>query len=171
MKVVVVPHDPSWSGRYEVESGRIARALGPNAVAVHHIGSTAIPNIYAKPIIDMLVEVGDIDQVGARNPAMEALGYEAMGEFGIEGRRYFRKDNEAGIRTHQAHIFMCGSPQIERHLDFRDFLLEHPEWAERYSELKRRLAKVHSDDIEGYMDGKDPFIKEVGRRAATWRKL
>ena len=103
------------------------------------------------------------------NPAMEALGYEACGEFGIPGRRYFRKDDAAAIRTHHVHAFAVGSPEIERHLAFRDFLRAHPTWAEQYSDLKRNLAAAHADSIERYMDGKDAFIQEVDRLAAAWR--
>ena len=99
---------------------------------------------------------------------MEALGYEAMGEFGIPSRRYFRKDNQEGIRTYQIHVFDAGSAQIDRHLAFRDYMIAHPEDARKYSELKRKLAKEHSQSIDGYMDGKDGFIKETDRKALRW---
>lgn len=169
IQVVVVPHNPRWEEMFERESAIVARALGPNLVAVHHIGSTAIPTIHAKPIIDLLAEVAVIEAVETCNPAMAALGYEACGEFGIPGRRYFRKDNAAAIRTHQVHAFAAGSPEVIRHLAFRDFLLAHPDWAQRYSDLKRQLALAHADSNERYMDGKDPFIKEVDRLASAWR--
>jgi GrpB-like predicted nucleotidyltransferase (UPF0157 family) len=168
-KVEVVPHDPRWRDAFEAEARRVAAALGENVVAVHHIGSTAIPNIYAKPIINLLVEVREIAEVDGRSPAMESLGYEAMGEYGIPGRRYFRKDNEEGIRTHHIHAFENGSAEVERHLAFRDYMIAHPLEAQRYSELKRKLAEEHPRSIDGYMDGKDGFIKEVDRRAARWR--
>jgi GrpB-like predicted nucleotidyltransferase (UPF0157 family) len=168
-KVEVFPHDPKWRHEFEKESKRIIPALGENVVMVHHIGSTAIPNIYAKPIIDMLVEVNDITQVDKRNSAMEALGYETMGEFGISGRRYFRKDNKMGVRTHHVHTFEVNSKEVERHLAFRDYMVAHPEDAQKYSELKRRLAKQYPNDINGYMDGKDGFIKEMEMLALKWR--
>jgi GrpB-like predicted nucleotidyltransferase (UPF0157 family) len=104
-RVVVVPHNPLWRDAFDVEAERVAAALGETVVAVHHIGSTAIPNIHAKPVIDLLIEVRDIADVDQRSAAMESIGYEVMGEFGIAGRRYFRKDNEEGIRTHQIHVF------------------------------------------------------------------
>lgn len=168
-KVEVVPHDPSWRGAFETESKQIALALTENVVAIHHIGSTAIPQIHAKPIIDMLVEVKDITKVDKQTSAMEALGYEAMGEFGISGRRFFRKGNEAGIRTHHIHTFEVTSPQIERHLAFRDYMISHPENAQQYSELKRELANKYHDNIQGYMDGKNGFIKAMDQKAANWR--
>ncbi len=169
MKVVVEPHDPRWADLFKTESELVAQALAPNVIAIHHIGSTAIPTIYAKPIIDMLIEVTDIEEVDVQNPAMEALGYEAMGEYGIPGRRYFRKDDDAGIRTHHAHTFAVGSPEVERHLAFRDYMLAHPECAQQYSALKRQLADAHPDDINSYMDGKDGFIKDIDVKAAARR--
>ena len=170
-RVEVVPHNPRWRAAFEAEAERVAAALGENVVAVHHIGSTAIPGIYAKPVLDLLVEVRDIAEVDGRSPAMESLGYEVLGEFGIPGRRYFRKDDREGIRTHQVHAFGAGSAQVERHLAFRDYMIAHPAEAQRYSELKRRLAEEHPQSFEGYMDGKDAFIKEMDRRAARWRKV
>jgi GrpB-like predicted nucleotidyltransferase (UPF0157 family) len=168
-KVEVVPHNPRWRDAFEAEAKHVAAALGDNVVAIHHIGSTAIPNIYAKPVIDLLVEVRDIAEVDVRSSAMESLGYEVMGEYGIPGRRYFRKETREGIRTHHIHVFEAASAEVERHLAFRDYMIAHPGEAQRYSELKRKLAEEHPQSIDGYMDGKDGFIKEIDRRAAHWR--
>jgi GrpB-like predicted nucleotidyltransferase (UPF0157 family) len=171
MKTVeVVPHDPRWQAAFEVEAKQIAAALGENVVAIHHIGSTAITGIHAKPIIDLLVEVRDVAEIDLRSSAMEALGYEVMGEYGIPGRRYFRKNNREGIRTHHVHAFQAGSGEVERHLAFRDYLIAHPADAQRYSELKRTLAEEHPRNADAYMDGKDGFIREMDRRAAQWRR-
>jgi GrpB-like predicted nucleotidyltransferase (UPF0157 family) len=169
-KVEVVPHNPNWHSAFEAESQKIVAALGINMIAIHHIGSTAIPTIYAKPIIDMLIAVADIAKIDEQSASMQALGYEAMGEFGIAGRRFFRKDNEAGIRTHHIHTFEVGSTQVERHLAFRDYMICHPEDAQKYSQLKQYLARQYPYNIEGYMDGKDGFIQEIDRKAQAWRK-
>jgi GrpB-like predicted nucleotidyltransferase (UPF0157 family) len=163
-KVEVVPYDPNWQRIFEDESRQLLVALGDNTIAIHHIGSTSISTIYAKPIIDMLVDVRDITKVDDRNASIESLGYIAMGEFGISGRRFFRKDNRAGIRTHHLHVFETGSPQIDRHLAFRDRMRSQAEDAQRYSELKQQLARQYPEDIEQYMDGKDGFIKEIDRK-------
>jgi GrpB-like predicted nucleotidyltransferase (UPF0157 family) len=168
-KVAVVPHDRHWQSLFEAESQQLSIAFGDNAIKIHHIGSTAIETIYAKPIIDILIEVADLDQVEDRNTSIESLGYIAMGEFGITDRRFFRKDNHDGIRTHHIHTFEVGSPQIERHLAFRDYLNSHPEAAHEYSQLKQQLAQKYPDDIQSYLDGKDGFIREIDRKAATWR--
>jgi GrpB-like predicted nucleotidyltransferase (UPF0157 family) len=170
-KVEVIPHNPNWRKEFEVESKRIADALGNNIVAIHHIGSTAIPGIYAKPIIDLLVEIENLVKVDEQNSSMESLGYEVMGEFGIPGRRYFRKDNQKGDRTHHIHTFKVASEQVERHLAFRDYMIAHPEDAQKYSELKRRLAREYPTTIDGYIDGKDGFIKEMDKKAEEWRTL
>jgi len=168
-KVEVVLHNPQWRDVFEAEAKKVAAALGESVVAIHHIGSTAIPNTYAKPVVDLLVEVRDITKVDGRSSVMESLGYEVMGEYGIPGRRYFRKDNQEGIRAHNIHAFEAGSAEVDRHLAFRDYMIAHPGDAQRYSELKRKLAEEHPQSIDGYMDGKDGFIKEIDRRAARWR--
>ena len=166
MRIYMVPHDPNWRHEFENEAEQVTAALGGNVVTVHHIGSTAIPNIYAKPVLDILLVVKDHADLDAKQAAMEALGYEARGEGGIPGRRFFRRDNAQGDRTHQIHAFEDGSPQIARHLAFRDYMIAHPDIAQEYSELKRTLAAQHPNDIEAYMDGKDAFIQEIDRRAA-----
>lgn len=165
-KVEVVEHNREWQNLFAMESQCVAKALGQNIVAIHHIGSTAIPNIYAKPIIDLLVEVKDINQVDQQNSRLESISYQGMGEFGIIGRRYFRKDNSSGMRTHHVHIFETNSPEIKRHLAFRDYMIAHPSEAQQYSDLKRKLAQKFPEDIESYMDGKDKFIKNIDCKAS-----
>jgi GrpB-like predicted nucleotidyltransferase (UPF0157 family) len=167
-QIVVVPHDPLWIAAFTSAAKEAAPALGKNLLEIHHIGSTAIPGIYAKPIIDMLPVVADIAAVDQCISQMNSLGYESRGEYGIPGRRFFYRDDSAGMRTHQIHAFQMGSPAITRHLAFRDFLRAHPDIALQYSELKRRLADAHPNDIEAYMDGKDAFIKEVQVKALAW---
>ena len=169
MRIEVIPHDPAWQGEFSAEAQRIRRALGKIVVRLHHIGSTAIPGLSAKPIIDLLLEVEEVAELDDRSADLQALGYEVMGEFGIPGRRYFRKNNASGVRTHQLHAFKADAAQVERHLAFRDYLIAHPAEAGLYSELKQKLAQTHPGDIEAYMDGKDPFIKEHQARAIAWR--
>ena len=163
-----VPHDPEWDNAYRMESLKLRDILGDEIVAVHHIGSTSIPRITAKPIIDILVEARKIEDIDRYNEAMARIGYEARGEFGLPGRRFFVK----GVpkRTHNAHIFQAGSSEISRHLAFRDYMIAHPDDARKYSELKQRLALQHKGDIDGYCDGKDAFVKEMEKKAIAWAK-
>ena len=164
-KLIVVPFDRKWNEKFEAEAPEVRKAL--RLSHVYHIGSTAIPGIFAKPIIDILGETADLETVEENTPQILELGYEAMGEFGIPGRRYFRKDVD-GVRKFHLHVFVTGSDEALRHLRFRDFMRANPQWAQKYSELKQRLAAECEGDIDRYMDGKDPFIKEIDRLAESW---
>lgn len=170
MHVNVVPYDPQWRERFVQEAAALRDIFGDLLVALHHIGSTSVPGLPAKPIIDMLPVVWDITRVDARNAAMMALGYEPMGEFGILGRRYFRKGGDH--RTHQLHVFQYDNREaIDRHLAFRDYLRAHQDDAERYGALKVELARRHPTDIIAYMEGKDPFIKAMEHTALLWYQM
>ncbi len=162
--MLVVPHDPAWAGAFAAEAQAIGEALEGPLIALHHIGSTAIPGILAKPIIDMLAEVRDLADLDQATPALVALGYQAMGEFGIPGRRYYRKEDAAGTRTHHLHAFAQGSPHIVRHLAFRDYLRAHPARAADYDALKQRLAA----DPDHYVQRKGPFVLATEAEALAW---
>ncbi len=166
--LTIEPHRNSWSRDFEIEAAKVQEALGPSLNALHHIGSTAIPGIYAKPIIDILADVTSLEAVDGRLHEMQPLGYESLGEFGIPARRYFRKNDSSGMRTHQIHAFVHQSPHIDRHLAFRDYLIAHPDKAQSYSELKRGLVQTCNGDFEAYMDGKDAFIKNIECEALHW---
>jgi GrpB-like predicted nucleotidyltransferase (UPF0157 family) len=164
----VVDHDPDWVTTFEIEAERIANAVGAAAVRLHHIGSTAIPQIKAKPVIDILLEVTSLGAIDEKASLLEALGYEAKGEFGIPGRRYFRLNDSGGTRTHQVHAFEAGAPDVRRHVAFRDYLRAHPSIADEYGALKERFANAHPHDMTAYVNGKDTFVKEHERRALLW---
>ena len=169
MIVRVVPHDPDWPYLFALERDRIKLTLGDLVVALHHIGSTAVPRIPAKPIIDILLEVSDLAELDRRSSRMETLGYEAKGEFGIPGRRYFRCDNERGLRTHQVHAFRFGTEDVVRHLAFRDYMIAHPQISQAYGELKQRLAARFPNDMGTYSSGKHDFVKQHETKALAWR--
>ncbi|HOZ32301.1 MAG TPA: GrpB family protein [Tabrizicola sp.] len=168
MTLFVVPHDPEWPQDFESETLIIDEALGEAAIVLHHIGSTAISGILAKPIIDMLGVVQDIDAFGHKSAVLRGIGYEAMGAYGIEGRLYFRKLDAAGCRTHHLHVYETGSRHIERHLAFRDYLRSNPRKAAEYSGLKARITSGSEVSWQEYMDAKDPFITETERHAVDW---
>lgn len=170
MKIEVRPHDPAWRVRYEREAESLRGALGSSFIRSHHIGSTAIPGIWAKPIIDILLEVVSVEALDGTAEPWLSLGYEPMGEYGIAGRRFFRKDGPDGTRTHHVHAFAEDDAEFARHLAFRDFLIAHPAIAREYSDLKRTLAAAHPDDRQAYVDGKDPFIRDIERQALNWRR-
>lgn len=166
--VIVVDYDPRWPVRFAGEAARLAPVLGDILVAIHHIGSTSIPGMAAKPIIDIMPVVRQIELVDPCNPAMQTLGYEARGEYGIAGRRYFVK-GQGNDRSHHVHVFAADHPDVARHLNFRDFLIAHPDEAAAYASLKQALARQYPHDIEAYIAGKDGLIKEIDRRALVWR--
>lgn len=137
--ITVVPYDPAWSGLYEAEAQAIAGVLGQRLTAIHHIGSTAVPGLAAKPVIDIMPVVRAVTETDECRADFEALGYEYLGEFGIPGRRYLRKGGDE--RTHQMHIFASDDVHaIARHLAVRDYLRAHPARAAAYGALKLELA-------------------------------
>jgi GrpB-like predicted nucleotidyltransferase (UPF0157 family) len=168
-KVIVVPHNPNWKQQYTIEARRLTGVLGPEVVETYHIGSTAIPGILAKPIIDIMIAVWNIARIDQYNDALAKLGYDAKGEKGIPGRRFFARGNPA-LRSHHVHIFQTGHPDIERHLIFRDYLIAHPEEAHAYAHLKDQLAQRFPEDRESYTNGKGDFINEMNRRARAWHE-
>ena len=169
-KVELQSHTPEWMRQFEVEAERLTAVFQPNLVAIHHIGSTAVPDIKAKPIIDIMVVVHDIEQVDTLNETMGQLGYIAKGENGINGRRYFRKGSDTH-HTHHIHTYQEGHPDIARHLNFRDYLVAHPDVAQAYSRLKEELARKYESDPPLYTDNKTDFIRQVEEKAAAWRRL
>ena len=167
-QVELKTHDPEWIRQFEAETEQLTAVFQPNLVAIHHVGSTAVPGIKAKPIIDIMVVVHNIDQVDAINESMDQLGYVAKGEHGIDGRRYFRKGSDAH-HTHHIHTFQDGHPEIIRHLNFRDYLVAHPDVAQAYSRLKEELARKYLSEPPRYTDNKTDFIRTVDEQAAAWR--
>ena len=158
--VEVVEHDPSWAARFEEERPQLAEIFDGRAVAIEHIGSTSVPGLCAKPIVDILVGLRELELSEAEIEAMEGLGYEYLGEFGVPGRLYFRKGEP---RTHHVHVVAHGDDHWKRHLAFRDALRSNPEERRRYDELKRRLA-AEGHSREAYSELKTPFIREVEAR-------
>jgi GrpB-like predicted nucleotidyltransferase (UPF0157 family) len=167
--ITVVPHDPQWSERFEEEVEALTAIFGEEIVEAYHVGSTAIPGIVAKPIIDVLLEVRDIDRIDEFNQEMRGRGYVPKGEFGIAGRRFFIKGSEVH-RTHHIHVFEQGHPDVDRHLGFRDYLRAHPAEAQAYGRLKTELAQRFPHDGDSYTESKSDFIKEIERKAEAWTK-
>lgn len=158
--IIVTKYNEQWDDEFRSEAELIKAILGENCVAIHHIGSTAVKGLSAKPIIDIMPVVRDLTLVDSLAKDFEKIGYEYMGEFGIVGRRYLRKGGDE--RTHQIHIFSEKSQdEIERHTAVRDYLRTHKEKRDEYSKLKIMLAEKYPYDIDGYCDGKDVFMKQL----------
>jgi GrpB-like predicted nucleotidyltransferase (UPF0157 family) len=166
--IVLVPHNDVWRQIYEHEARRLAQVFGPEMVSIHHAGSTSIQGIMAKPVVDFLIIVRNINKIDEYDEKMIETGYEANGETGIPGRRFFSKI-VGDVRVYNVHVFEIGHPEIERMLDFRDYLRAHPEEALAYSRLKEELANQYPKDIDRYTAGKSNFINDIVRRARAWR--
>ncbi|MFX1496320.1 MAG: GrpB family protein [Promethearchaeota archaeon] len=166
--VEVSPHNRKWKKKFDLEARIIKSIFNKEILAIHHIGSTAIPEISTKPIIDILVEVCNIDVIDNYNAKMITQGYIPKGESGIPRRRLFIKGSEE-LRTFHIHIFEKDNSEITRLLNFRDYLKAHPKEAQKYSKLKERLAREYSENIDGYLKGKDNFIKKIDKKAKDWR--
>jgi GrpB-like predicted nucleotidyltransferase (UPF0157 family) len=141
--------------------------FGQEAAAIHHIGSTSVPGLPAKPIIDILVEVRSIERVDDFNPQMRQAGYDPRGEHGLPGRRYFVKGSPH-LHTHHVHIYQQGHPDIPRHLNFRDYLIAYPVEAKRYGRLKQALAARFPLDVDFYQSGKADLVAELEEKANRW---
>lgn len=168
-KVVLSPHDPRWSAMARDAGAAFAEAVGSNVVFIHHIGSTAIPGISAKPILDLIPVVRSLSELDRRRGNVEAMGYEWWDEFGLPGRRYCTKnDPRTGRRVIHLHCFEVSSNEIDRHLAFRDYLRERPDIARAYEEEKVRCRNLHPDDSHTYSDCKNEWIKTVEAEALAW---
>jgi GrpB-like predicted nucleotidyltransferase (UPF0157 family) len=157
--VHVVEYDPEWPGQFERLRERLAAALGELAVAIEHVGSTAVPGLAAKPILDADVIVAKRDDVAAAVERLEAIGYRHQGVLGIEGREAF--DWPPGEDRHHVYVLAAGTAELERHLRFRDRLRVDPIAARAYAELKRDLALRHPTDRIAYGDGKSEFVERI----------
>lgn len=174
--IEVVDYDPYWITAFEQEAAILNAVFGRRVVEVHHIGSTAVPGLDAKPIIDILVVLDNTDDINSFDRAMEDIGYRVRGECldapipGTPGRFYFTKETN-GVRSHHVHAYAKGHWEISDKLAFRDYLRAHSSTAAAYGELKRRIAAQYRFDNIGYMHAKDDFVKSTLLDARRWYEL
>jgi GrpB-like predicted nucleotidyltransferase (UPF0157 family) len=162
--VVIVDYDPSWPDTFEQLRDRVAATLGPLAVAIEHIGSTAVPGLAAKPIIDLDVVIADRADLPAVIERLRPLGYHHEGDLGVPGREAFTAP--AGTPPHHLYVCAVGTPALDRHLAFRDALRADPAAAGAYGELKRTLTSRLSHDRVAYTEAKSAFVDRVLAEAA-----
>ena len=160
--VRLVPYDATWPLEFAAEADRIERVCSGLQLKLEHIGSTAVPDLSAKPVIDILAGRPANVPGSAYVAAFRQLGYEHKGAFGIPGRNYFRKGTP---RTHHVHMVSWTSEFWRDHVLFRDYLRAHPEIAREYETIKRELAAMYLQDKEKYTDAKGPFVRSIVRRA------
>jgi GrpB-like predicted nucleotidyltransferase (UPF0157 family) len=160
--IVVVPYDEAWPSLFVEEQTRIERALGPLVERIEHVGSTVVPGLASKPVLDIMVGVGSLREADHCIEPLVRLSYVYRGEAGAPGRLFFRKGDP---RTHHLHIAEVGGEFWVDHLAFRDYLRTHPQTAREYARLKHELADRFRADWTAYTGGKSDFILEVLRRA------
>lgn len=164
--VALSPHDPQWAVRAGALIAELRAAAPGVFAALHHIGSTAVPGLVAKPVIDLLGEVADLAAVAAARPALEAAGWRWRGENGAAGRRYFTLDDPAtGTRTAHLHVHATGDPMIPWRLAFRDRLRAERATAEAYGREKTRCAALHPGDSGAYAACKKAWTDRVAAEA------
>lgn len=153
-------YDSRWPVMFDAEKARLESVFAPGPVDFHHVGSTAVPGLAAKPEIDVLVVVGK-DPSGIVDQKMMDLGY-VRGKDLSDGHQFYRRD-VAGIRTHKVHVCVAEHPQIHRMIRFRDLLRQDDALRQRYQELKLQLEAANEGGIKEYLEGKAPFIDAVMR--------
>jgi GrpB-like predicted nucleotidyltransferase (UPF0157 family) len=160
-------YSPEWPRQFEQEAARLQKMLGDEIIDVHHIGSTSVRGLAAKPIIDLLPLVREITRMDDLAPTMEGAGYKVWGEYGLPGRRYFTKDR-GGYRTHNIHIYQVDNPDVERHLAFCAYLRSNPEACMAYEAIKRESYALYPAHVASYNDHKNAFIKGLEVVAIEW---
>jgi len=168
--IYLAAYDPNWAKLFQIERQEILAAIGQYVAKIEHIGSTSIPDLCAKPVIDILVGVhrlADFDELAIEK--LTSQGYEYVEKYNqlMPERRFFQKSNQAGMRTHQIHLVQIDGDFWHRHLLFRDYLRSHPEEAKQYQKLKQALALKYSDSNE-YAGAKTEFCQKIHLKAQAW---
>ncbi|CAM3637863.1 GrpB family protein [Phaeobacter inhibens] len=165
MSLIVAP-DPTWPTQAKAEADRWTDSDVYGLIEVHHIGSTAVPGLPAKPIIDLIPVFESEAAMDTARLTIEALGFEWLGEFGLPGRRYCRADDpETGKRRVQAHCYVKGSDEITRHIAFRDALRANAALRAGYAAIKGKCAALHPGDMHGYGDCKSDWVQKIEAHA------
>lgn len=168
--VLLEDHDPAWRARYQAERARLLEAVAGRVEAIEHIGSTAIPDLRAKPIIDMMAAVDRLEDMEAARGALEALGYEVV-DAGMPRRLFFRKRVPDGRTAFHLHVVETCTWHERNERLFRDYLLAHPEAVDLYAEAKQRAAATHASDRLAYTKAKTPCVQSIVDRARRERGL
>ena len=158
--IIVLPYDEKWQQDFLDIKSELAAALGTLALSIEHVGSTSVPGLTAKPIIDIDVVVRKADLESAIK-ALATIGYEHEGNGGIEGREMFKYTGKEHLMDH--HLYVCpeDSRELKRHVLFRDYLLSHPDAVQAYSQIKKEAAELYPHDIDSYINHKGTVIEKI----------
>lgn len=160
-RVVVLPYDEQWKQDFLNIKDELADALGQLATAIEHVGSTSVEGLSAKPVIDIDVVIRDRTLLDDVIAALRKIGYQHEGDLSIAGREAFRYDGKEHLRKHHLYVCPADSPELKRHIAFRDYLRTHPDAAREYGRIKEEGARRYPDDIDRYIEYKSPFIERI----------
>jgi len=159
--VIVLPYDEQWKQDFHMIKDELSSTLGQLAMRIEHVGSTSVEGLSAKPIIDIDVVISDYAVFEEVVSALKAIGYQHEGDLGIAGREAFKYDGKDHLRKH--HLYVCpeNSPELKRHIAFRDYLRTHSDVVREYSRIKEEGARLYPYDIDSYIKHKTPFIEKI----------
>lgn len=159
--VVVVPYDPAWTAAFEAIRAEIAYALGDSFLSIEHVGSTSVPGLCAKPIVDIDVVIDSAERFPGVRDLLEEAGYRHEGDLGIAGREAFKYEGKTHLMRHHLYVCAADSMELRRHLAFRDRLRTNPVDRDAYGAAKVAAAAHHPRDIDAYIDEKGVIIAEI----------
>jgi GrpB-like predicted nucleotidyltransferase (UPF0157 family) len=165
--ITITAYDPAWPALFAAERDRVERALGEIVTRVEHFGSTAVPGMAGKPIVDLLVGVRDLAEAAGRAAALEAIGYENFGEIFLPGRLYLRR---RGPPHFNVAVTEDGGAFWDAQIVLRDFLRAHPDEAAAYAAMKRAAYAGGAHLFSTYSQAKGPFLAALKERAEAWRE-
>lgn len=160
-RVIVESYDPQWSKDFEAIRQELSQALGDLALAIHHVGSTAVPDLSAKPIIDIDVEIVSYAVFPRVVARLAEAGYSHEGDLGISKREAFCYEGKSHLRKHHLYVCPSDSEELHRHITFRNYLRSHPEAVKAYSAVKKEAARLFPDSIDDYMAHKSACIEQL----------
>jgi len=161
-EITLVAYNPEWPKLFAQEAKALKKVFKDLSIAIYHKGSTSVPNLMAKPIIDITIEVEDIAKVSQLNEALVTIGYDALGEYGMPLRRLFKKTDP---NSYNLHVWDKGHDEITKDLLFRNALIQNLQARLAYANLKKKLKDQHQFEPQQYIFGKDRLIKEILRNA------
>lgn len=162
-------YNPEWVSKFELIKKFLQEVFEEKAIQIEHIGSTSIPGMKAKPVIDIAVLVNDIEPFTNERKLMEEAGYKTIDNYIGPNTLIFYKEDKDQRKTENIHIWPKNHPKADRTILMRDYFRTHPEQAKRYQELKEKLTEQFPDDYPSYREGKDAFLEEMAQLSNKWR--
>ena len=162
-RVIVLPYDAAWAQDFISIRDELADTLGDLVLRIEHVGSTSVPGLSAKPIIDIDVVIRDYSVFDDVAATLQEIGYRHEGNLGIAGREAFGYEGKEHLREHHLYVCPADSPELKRHTAFRDYLRSHPEAVRGYSRIKEEGARLYPNDIDKYIEHKSPVIEQIYR--------